>query len=482
MESFHTQKLCYHCMQNTVENGVCRICGSIAEAGQPVPYALPYGTVLHGCYLLGAVLGAGGFGITYIALRLPEGRRVAIKEYFPVEAAFRETGDTVVVSSAGGAEAFRRGREQFLKEAQTIYGLRGYPGIVSVEKLFEENNTAYFCMEYLDGQDLKHRVAQAGGRLSAAEAMQTFSPVLDALDYIHKREVIHRDVSPDNIFLCRNGGVKLIDFGAAYARSRDDLSKIQLIVKQGYAPVEQYYQDGNVGPWSDLYALASTMYFCLTGTVPQNALQRAQKDELMPPTRLGAAIPASVEAAILKGMSVERSGRFSSAAEMKLRLLASAGETRAISGETASAKSLLLLLRQGTDQIKGAFQRKTSAERSASRAVNPQAQMGIFCASGVYVGNTFPLTDEPLLLGRDSSRCGVVFPPDASGVSRVHCEIRANAAARCIVVRDVGSRYGTQIVEGTLLREGQEQMLPVGAGFLIGKEYFTVVLVEHGQS
>ncbi len=95
----------------------------------------------------------------------------------------------------------------------------------------------------------------------------------------------------------------------------------------------------------------------------------------------------------------------------------------------------------------------------------------------MYVGNTFPLTDEPLLLGRDSSRCGVVFPPDASGVSRVHCEIRANAAARCIVVRDVGSRYGTQIVEGTLLREGQEQMLPVGAGFLIGKEYFTVVLV-----
>ena len=468
-------------MQNTIENGVCSICGSIAETVQPVPYALPCGTVLHGCYLLGMVLGAGGFGITYIALRLPEGRRVAIKEYFPVEAAFREAGDTVVVSSAAGADAFRRGREQFLKEAQTIYRLRGYPGIVSVEKLFEENNTAYFCMEYLDGHDLKHRVAQAGGRLNAAETLQTFSPVLDALDYIHRNGVIHRDVSPDNIFLCRNGAVKLIDFGAAYARSRDDLRNIQLIVKQGYAPVEQYYQDGSVGPWSDLYALSSTMYFCLTGTVPQPALQRAQKDDLAPPTQLGAAVSASMEAAILKGMSVERSARFSSAAEMKARLTASAGETRAISGETASAKSLLVLLRQGTDQIKGVFQRRTSAERSGSRAVEPQTQMGIFCASGVYVGNTFPLTDEPLLMGRDASRCGVVFPPDSTGVSRVHCEIRANAAAKCIVLRDVGSRFGTQIAQGALLHAGEEQILPVGAGFLVGKEYFTVVLVEVGQ-
>lgn len=482
MESFQTQKICYHCMQNAVENGVCRNCGSIAETGQPVPYALPCGTVLHGCYLLGAVLGAGGFGITYIALRLPEGRRVAIKEYFPVEAAFREAGDTFVFSSAVGAEAFRRGREQFLKEAQTIYRLRGYPGIVSVEKLFEENNTAYFCMEYLDGQDLKHRVVQAGGRLTAAETLQTFTPVLDALDYIHKSGVIHRDVSPDNIFLCRSGGVKLIDFGAAYARSRDDLSKMQLIVKQGYAPVEQYYQDGNVGPWSDLYALASTMYFCLTGTVPQPALQRAQKDELVPPTRLGADISVSVEAAILKAMSVEQSGRFSSAAEMKSMLTASAGETRAVSGETAPAKSLLFLLRQGTDQIKGAFQRRASAERNSSGMLNPQAQMGIFCASGIYVGNTFPLTDEPLLLGRDSSRCGIVFPPDASGVSRVHCEIRADVPGRRIFLRDMGSRYGTQIVEGALLHEGQQQALPVGAGFLIGKEYFSVVFEEHGQS
>ena len=468
-------------MQNAVENGVCRSCGSIAETVQPVPYALPCGTVLHGCYLLGTVLGAGGFGITYIALRLPEGRRVAIKEYFPVEAAFRETGDTFVCSSEVGAEAFRRGREQFLKEAQTIYRLRGYPGIVSVEKLFEENNTAYFSMEYLDGYDLKHRVAQAGGRLNAAETLQTFSPVLDALDYIHRSGVIHRDVSPDNIFLCRSGGVKLIDFGAAYARSRDNLRNIQLIVKQGYAPVEQYYQDGDVGPWSDLYALSSAMYYCLTGTVPPPALQRAQKDELVSPTKLGAAISASMEAAILKGMSVERSARFSSAAEMKARLSACAGETRAVSGETAPAKSLLLLLRQGTDQIRGAFQRKTSAERGGSRAVAPQTQMGIFCASGVYVGNTFPLTDDPLLLGRDANRCGIVFPPDATGVSRVHCEIRANAAAKCIVLRDVGSRFGTQIAEGALLHAGEEQTLPVGAGFLIGKEYFTVVLVEIGK-
>ena len=469
-------------MQNAVENGVCRLCGSSVNAPQPVPYALPYGTVLHGCYLVGAVLGAGGFGITYIALNLPEGRRVAIKEYLPVDAALREAGDTFVCSKVNSEQAFHRGREQFLKEAQTIYRLRGYPGIVSVEKLFEENNTAYFCMEYLDGHDLRHRVAEAGGRLSVAETTRTLSPVLDALEYIHKSGVIHRDVSPDNIFLCRNGSVKLIDFGAAYARALDDLKAMQLIVKQGYAPPEQYYNNGNVGPWSDLYACAGTMYYCLSGTVPPGATQRVEKDELVPLARLGVPVSAEIDAAIRKAMALNPGERFSNAAEMKANLLAISGETRAISGETAPAKSLLLLLRQGTDQIKGAFQRKTSAERGGSRAVNPQTQMGIFCGSGVYVGNTFPLTNEPLLLGRDSGRCGIVFPPDASGVSRVHCEVRADAQNRVVVVRDVGSRFGTQIAGGGLLRAGEETVLPIGAGFLIGKEYFTIVLVENGGS
>jgi hypothetical protein len=165
-----------------------------------------------------------------------------------------------------------------------------------------------------------------------------------------------------------------------------------------------------------------------------------------------------MEAAILKGMSVERSARFSSAAEMKARLSASAGETRAISGETAPAKSLLLLLRQGTDQIRGAFQRKTSAERGGSRVVAPQTQMGIFCASGVYVGNTFPLTDDPLLLG-GRNRCGIVFPPDATASAAYTAK---SAQRRGKVQCSAGRRlaFGTQIAKARCCTRARNRCCP----------------------
>ena len=275
-------------MRSAVENGVCKLCGGRADEEQPVPHALPRGTVLHGRYLVGAVLGAGGFGITYIALNIPDRRRVAIKEFLPVDAAAREAGGMAVRSLSRDPGVFPRARAQFLQEAQTIYRLRGYGGIVGVEKLFEENNTAYYCMEYLEGQDLRKRVLAAGGRLKIDETMRLASTVLDSLEYIHERGVIHRDVSPDNIILQPNGTLVLLDFGAARQMSISGEHSNTISVKHGYAPEEQYRTRGEQGPWTDVYALCATIYKLITGVTPPQALDRAMNgDVLKTPTELG---------------------------------------------------------------------------------------------------------------------------------------------------------------------------------------------------
>jgi serine/threonine protein kinase len=465
-------------MQGAVENGVCLHCGSKAqETEQSVPYALPCGTVLHGRYLIGSVLGAGGFGITYIAMNIPDRRRIAIKEFLPVDTAVREEGSTYVQSISRDSHVFAFAREQFLKEAQTIYRLRGYPGIVDVEKLFEENNTAYFCMEYLDGQDLRKHVIASGGRLGVEETLQTMSVVLDALDYIHTRGVIHRDISPDNIYLCKNGAIKLIDFGAAFAQSRDDLQKLQRVVKQGYAPIEQYLVGGNVGAWSDLYACASTIYYCMTGIVPPDSQQRAISDTLVPPSQLGITITPEAESALLKALEVDGRMRFSSAQEMKARLTVNLRVTRAVSGETAPVSTLLRLFKQDKAGGQGTFFRKKDRSNAVSEPGGGGAPGTIClrCMSGAFEGSMFPLSEAPVRIGRDASVCEIVLPPNTSGVSRSHCEVRADPRGKRVFIRDVGSSYGTQIAGGRKLSAGQEEALELGGAFLLGHELFMIV-------
>lgn len=467
-------------MQGAVENGVCMHCGNKAQqANHAVPNALPCGTVLHGRYLIGQVLGAGGFGITYNALNIPDRRHVAIKEFLPVDAAVRTEGSTYVQSISRDSYVFAIARDQFLKEAQTIYRLRGYPGIVAVEKLFEENNTAYFSMEFLDGLDLRKRVIASGGKLSVEETLQTMSVVLDTLDYIHARGVIHRDISPDNIYLCKGGAIKLIDFGAAFAQSRDDLRKLQRVVKSGYAPPEQYLVGGDVGPWSDLYACASTIYYCLTGVVPPESKQRVVSDTLVPPLQLGVNLPPDLEAALLKALSMDVRLRFSNAQEMKSQLTASLRVTRALSGEAASMSTLLRIFRQDNAMAPSFFKKKDkkppSSEERSSRA---PLVLGLRCMFGVFEGSMFLLSNAPVRIGRDASVCEIVLPPNTSGVSRSHCEVRADIQNKGVILRDIGSSYGTQIVGGRKLHQGQEEAIGLGGAFSLGNELFMVAAVD----
>lgn len=644
-------RLCLKCMKEGVQDGVCACCGMPVGFTQEPPFALPAGTILHGQYMAGAVLGCGGFGITYAAVDLRDGHRVAIKEYFPNGLGTRSFGETGVVSLVD-MENFRYGLEQFLSEARIIYDCRGTPNIIQVEKLFEENNTAYYAMEYLEGQDLKHYLSEHGGKLSFQETSSLLEPVFDVLTSVHAKNIIHRDISPDNIYLCSDGTVKLLDFGAARAALQEKSRSLDVILKRGYAPVEQYYSHGRQGPWTDVYALGCTIYRCITGIVPPESPQRLKLDECTPADELCGDITQQACLAIKKAMEVAFEVRFQSAAEFKEALYGGCGETvsdqpqpsgqpypsgqqgvseqqrpfgqQEVSGQpqpyptsrpdtpkkvtvitssqvSEESKGTLLAKRFAAYWIDGLivgcvtalavelieittlqalytlvfsvyflygfafeassvrgtigkkamklqvssasgeklsaggvavrnlfkyaavlagagipvylaagieladilcvlFSRKGEALHdiiSGSRVAGPvsyhasqraaEVDLGgekphgipaLNCLSGHFSGQIFPLEGGSLVMGRNAARCNIVFPTDAAGISSMHCEVIYDSSTNSVIVKDLGSTYGTFAVDGRKLEAQQMAMLHTGDSFTIGNQNTFLVVIR----
>ena len=315
--------LCYQCFQGRPpEPGPCPHCGFDPAAWQgKYPLALPMGSILAGRYLVGRVLGQGGFGITYVAKDLVTDERVAIKEYMPEGIALRAPGVTQVTAlSHQQEESYRYGMTKFLEEARTLAAFQSDPHIVAVKSYFEENGTAYFAMEYLDGGSLKDYLQQKGGRIDCEQAMHIMEPILCALEAVHKVNIVHRDVSPDNIYLCSDGAVKLIDFGAARGVMGERSRSMSVILKQGYAPIEQYLRRGKIGPWTDIYAVAATLYRCITGILPPDAPSRMENDELVPPTALVGGLTPDFEDALLKGLACRAEDRWQSVGDFRAAL------------------------------------------------------------------------------------------------------------------------------------------------------------------
>ena len=281
--------------------------------------ALPEGSVLGGRYIVGKVLGQGGFGITYIARDYTTKELVAIKEFFPSAIVTRTEKVTVSLISSDENDSFTYGKDSFLKEAETLARFNKHPNIVHIYSYFEENNTAYLVMEYLDGESfldyLKHK-----GRISWAQTRRIINPVMDALSFVHSQGIIHRDISPDNIYLCKDGTVKLIDFGAARYSLGDRSHSLSVVLKHGYAPHEQYTRRGRQGPYTDVYALAATMYRAVTGKLPPEAPDRMYEDELVMPSALGADMSVQEENALLKALAFNYVDRWQTIAEFKSAL------------------------------------------------------------------------------------------------------------------------------------------------------------------
>ena len=284
------------------------------------PLALSLGTVLAGQYVIEKVLGQGGFGITYKANNHKTGEKVAVKEFFPDTLAYREK--TQVISYPGERdENFQYGKAGFLQEAQTLAQFLENKNIVHIHSYFEENGTAYFVMDYIEGTSFDEYLKQHGGKISVLEAEKILIPIMDALEAVHAKGIIHRDVTPDNIYICSDGTVKLLDFGAARYSLGDKSRSLDVILKHGFAPKEQYTRHGRQGSYTDIYSLAATFYFAITGRRPPDSVDRLEEDDLIPPSSLGIDITDYQEEALFKALEVQPQNRFASMSDFKNVLL-----------------------------------------------------------------------------------------------------------------------------------------------------------------
>ncbi len=309
---------CPNCFQTRNDIGPCPHCGydSAAEAGK-YPLALKEGSILNGRYILGRVLGQGGFGITYIAQDVQTGQRVAIKEYFPETMATRTGSHGVTAFSGQRQDNYAYGMQCFLSEAQTLAQFIGVENIVRIHSYFEENGTAYFAMDYIDGISLKAYVKQKGKKVSWEEAKRLLFPVMDALSIVHSKGIIHRDIAPDNIYITKDGKVKLLDFGAARYSLGDRSRSLDVVLKAGFAPMEQYTRRGRQGPYTDVYSMAATIYYTITGHLPPESVERMEEDMLVQPSAYRAKLPPEAEEALEKALSVRAADRYQSMAEFR---------------------------------------------------------------------------------------------------------------------------------------------------------------------
>ncbi len=323
-------KRCFGCMElyDDSKYQVCPHCGYTEGNDIGELIHLKHGTILNNRYIIGRVIGYGGFGVTYLAWDGQLESRVAIKEYMPSEFSTRMPNDTQLTFYGGDKdEQFGDGKKKFLDEARRLAEFSHEDGVVTVFDSFEENDTAYIVMEYLDGETLDTYLKHVG-TIPEDDAVELLMPVMKSLENLHSLMVrntetgedenvplLHRDISPDNIFITKKGDVKLIDFGASRYATTSHSRSLTVLVKPGYSPEEQYRSRGDQGKYTDVYSLAATLYKMITGVTPPDAMERRamyenrNKDILKDPHTINRNISRNREVAILNAMNVEIESR-----------------------------------------------------------------------------------------------------------------------------------------------------------------------------
>lgn len=320
-------KLCIGCMELLEDVNVpCPKCRFWLKSYRQPPNSLPLYEILNGKYLVGKVIGVGGFGITYIGWDFYQSKRVCIKEYFPRGVAARRTDmertasdysysvDVLTQNTEQAKNAYLGGLQSYIREAQNLSKFYLMPGIVSVRDFFYGNKTAYIVMEYIEGINLRQLSKPYHGKMPPEVLLPMLRDVIKALNMVHKEGIVHRDISPDNIMVTQQYQAKVIDFGAArnYHISRQK----SVLLKHGYAPVEQYDGNGNQGPWTDIYSLCATIYKLLSGVALQKSYERLSEDRIVSLRSLGIEITETQDRAIQKGMSIQIQDRYQTMADL----------------------------------------------------------------------------------------------------------------------------------------------------------------------
>ena len=307
---------CFGCMEE-IHGYPCPVCGfDPAQAAAP-NYVLPYGAILNGRYIVGKMLGQGGFGITYIGWDLAMERKVAIKEYYPSGQVSRNPGsrDLTWYTNEQSRQARQNGMQMFLKEARKMSKVDNLTNVVRVRDIFQENETAYIVMDFVEGETLKARLDKTGP-LTWKQAKEIFVPAMQAMEQVHQAGLVHRDISPDNLMLTPDGRVMILDLGAAKDLAINKGASSAMVVKGGFSPPEQYAQQGGSGSWTDVYAMAATMYHSLTGVVPPTAVDRMQGEPVNWALLETGGVPNHVIAALQNAMKLNARERTQTMAEL----------------------------------------------------------------------------------------------------------------------------------------------------------------------
>ncbi len=314
--------ICIACMADKGSSSICQHCGYDEQGIEQHPLHLKPRTILKKQYLIGKVLGQGGFGITYLGMDLNLYKKVAIKEFLPSSLASRDVGMSTIIPFKGSAETFfSKGLQSFIQEARSVAKFSRNVHIVNVNNYFEDNNSGYMVMDYLDGEPLSDLLKRKGGKLPLDVALKILNPIFNALQDVHSMGIYHRDISPQNIIITRDGVPVLIDFGAARYIVGEQSHSLDVILKPGYSPLEQYASKGKIGPWTDIYACGAIFYQMITGKLPRPATDRVYSDDLIQPSDIdGINISPNLNDIILRALAVRIEDRFQTISEFKSEL------------------------------------------------------------------------------------------------------------------------------------------------------------------
>ena len=448
---------CPNCFMPIGGSTICPNCGNDYSKNKQFASVLPAFTLLNNRYLIGRVLGKGGFGVTYIAKDIISNNICAVKEYMPSEYSTRSGGTQNIVpfSDDKARFVFTHGRDKFMEEAKTLLKLRNNPIVVDILDYFTQNNTAYLVMEYLDGQDLRKMARTSGGKLDPDFAKMVFVTIASSLMEIHRMNILHRDLSPENIIVTSNGRIKLIDFGAARNFVSTQNKGMSILLKPGFAPPEQYNAKGTQGPWSDVYALCATFYTLVSGKPLVDALFRYRGEQQPSLASLGCPVTKKTSDVIERGMELDFKRRYKDFKELldDIDINVSAPPPR----------------RERTVDKPPQPNPPQPPKPPEIKQVQPYvaAIVGNSLCNKVFIGN-----NDVFKIGRSAQSCQYIVSGDTN-ISRIHCYLRFDGNR--IYLCDASSN-GTFFENGTQLVKNKEYVINPGTKFYLATRNHMLVL------
>lgn len=425
--------ICPNCFKE-VSSYSCSYCGYTYDYSNRDMEVLEPGKLLSMRYVIGRCLGRGGFGITYLAYDTIEDELCALKEYFPGDISSREDDGYLKIDTYR-TDLYNSGKKNFIEEAKILKKIRDCENIVKVKNFFAENNTAYLVMEYLDGMNVKRFLSTyyQNGKMSFNNAYIILCTVAKTLVNVHARGILHRDITPENIFITNDGSITLIDFGSSREFMRQNLDGMSVYIKPGYAPPEQYHYNGKQGPWSDIYSLAATFYYLISGVNIRPAKERMIEDNLLPLSQLNSDVSPHISNVISKSLCLDYSKRYQTVEDFIYDLEKPS--------KAADVKPCIKII------------------------LGPTGKKGI--------KKLIMMPNKYYSVGRREDKN--ILPIANDNVGRIaHCYIRYLNSEKCFEVID-NSSTGTYELSKSQLVQGKAYKYPSGTQLYLGDGYFSLI-------